>query len=57
MTQQNYASCIPLGKVFNTANFLVNNSPANVNVGHTPEELFSGTKPDMSYLRVLGCDM
>ncbi|KAL3677965.1 hypothetical protein R1sor_020921 [Riccia sorocarpa] len=43
------------GETIATANFLVNVSPTVSNNGLTPEERFTGHKPDLSRLRTFGC--
>ncbi|KAJ8884274.1 hypothetical protein PR048_016131 [Dryococelus australis] len=39
----------------NTAAYLHNRSPSRVLAGKTPEEVWSGHKPDLRHLRVFGC--
>ena len=39
----------------NTANYLKNRSPTKAVRNMTPEEAWSGTKPDLSHLRIFGC--
>ena len=39
-----------------TSVYLLNRHPRKVLSGKTPEEVWSGVKPDLSHLRVFGCD-
>ena len=40
----------------NTAVYLHNRSPTRFLEGKTPYEVWNGVKPDLSLLKVLGCD-
>lgn len=56
MTQQTRLPASLWAEIINTANHLVNNSPTNANDGLTPEQVFTGKWPNLSYLRTFGCD-
>lgn len=43
-------------EILSTANFLINASPTTSNYGITLEQGFTGKTPDLSKLRVFGCD-
>ena len=40
----------------NTACYLVNRSPSSALEDKTPQEVWTGKKPSLSHLRVVGCD-
>src|SRR5688572_5737299 len=42
-------------EAINTANYLKNRSPTKALTNMTPEEAWTGKKPDLSHLRVFGC--
>lgn len=42
-------------EVVNTANYLVNKLPTQVNQRMTPLQVFIGKKPNLRHLRIFGC--
>ena len=43
------------GEAVTTACYLINRSPSSTIEFKTPQELWTGNKPDLSYLRIFGC--